>query len=86
MKRYKVIACPHCGYVQSSAAYDTFSCTQCLKTRKFRSTKVIGLNIKVLASFDHPKDATLYVQEYKKQLAKKTSGASTEEALFSDVL
>ena len=50
-----------------SSAEVTFSCVRCKKSRKLHSTTQIGLDIKVLASFDLPQDASRFIQEYKGQ-------------------
>ncbi len=54
LKRYKVVICPKCGEVQTSEAEESFKCRSCHATRKMFSDKVIGTNIRVLASYDHP--------------------------------
>lgn len=84
LKRYKVVICPKCGEVQTSEAQEAFKCRNCHATRKMFSEKVIGTNIRVLASYDHPIDATEFVKEYKKRVAAKKD-AGTGFATASDL-
>ncbi|PIO05333.1 hypothetical protein COT47_05280 [Candidatus Woesearchaeota archaeon CG08_land_8_20_14_0_20_43_7] len=70
LKRYKVIICPSCGLVQSSGAAEVFKCLKCGKSRKILSKTHVGFNVTVLDSFDNPRQATLFVQEYNKQRHK----------------
>jgi len=33
-KRYKLVVCPYCGYIQVTESYRTFKCRRCGRTKK----------------------------------------------------
>jgi len=69
---YKVIKCPYCGNVQVSQATKVFKCVICNKSKKINPKSKLGLGVQVLFQTANPKEATLYVQEYKKQEYNKS--------------
>ena len=69
--KYKVAMCPSCGNIQISSSNITFKCVRCNKSKSWLSKKNPGLQIKVIKSFDHPKDATNFISEYKRSLHER---------------
>ena len=67
MKKYKVIQCPKCGHIQATGADKGFKCFRCGKSSTIHDSSEGGLAVKVLDSFDHPRQAALFVQEFNRQ-------------------
>jgi len=71
LKKYKVIQCPNCGNISSCMSNITFKCIFCNKSRKIKKVKEFGLSVKVLKSFDDPREATNYCRVAKDVIQNK---------------
>jgi len=66
MSNFRVIQCPNCGSIQSSASTTVFKCFGCQKSKTINPKSKFGLGVKVLQTFDNGKSAALFIQEYKR--------------------
>lgn len=66
MSNFRVIQCPNCGNLQSSASNTVFKCFRCQKSKTINPKSKFGLGVKVLKTFDNGKSAALFIQEYTK--------------------